>query len=180
MPARRSASVICYASSYVSHSQRTAFHVYSCGPAVFVARIESVRHWFRSSGAEYAGCNVVRRTRWRISRRERRLGLFSLRRLKRLDGFRIFRIAHSAAAHLLPQRLLCSFGEISVVAGEFEQFSVVFLAVLRGESLPLLNGIDLHGQKYTAIPKHVRAFQGLRAPLPRTGATIQSNRCRPT
>jgi hypothetical protein len=37
-----------------------------------------------------------------------------------------------------------------------------------------LNRIDLHGQKYTAIPERVRAFQGLRAPLPSSGATIQS------
>ena len=97
-----------------------------------------------------------------------------MRRLKRPDRFRILRIAQSATEHLGAQRLLRGLSQIGIIAGELEQFTLVFLAVLRGQSLPLLNRIDLHGQKYTAIPERVRAFQGLRAPLPSSGATIQS------
>jgi hypothetical protein len=52
--------------------------------------------------------------------------------------------------HFLSQRLLRGFGQIGVVAGEFEQLVVELLAVLGGEPLPFLNGIDLHGQKYSA------------------------------
>ena len=155
MPACRNTAVSCCASSLVSQSQRGVFHVYSCGPFACVLGFGLVGNKSRHSRAEaeQPSCLVaehfrLRAPRWHLpAATEMKLGCetFNSGAVRGDSGSPIPRLRISA------RNACCAvWRQIGIVAGEFEQLSFALSAVLRGQPLPLLNRIDLHGQKYSA------------------------------